>query len=83
MLSRSQLDHYHSKGYVVPEFRLDSETLDTIKSHYERLTSRWPEFQDYCPSVLAYDLAFLNYARIPEILDMVEQVLGDDFALWN
>jgi len=68
---------------VVPEFRLDNETLDTIKGHHERLTSRWPEFQDYCPSVLAYDLAFLNYARIPEILDMVEQVLGDDFALWN
>ncbi len=83
MLSRSQLDDYHSKGYVVPEFRLDNETLDTIKGHHERLTSRWPEFQDYCPSVLAYDLAFLNYARIPEILDMVEQVLGHDFALWN
>ena len=83
MLSRSQLDHYHSKGYVVPEFRLDNETLDTIKGHHERLTSRWPEFRDYCPSVLAYDLAFLNYARIPEILDMGEQVLGNDFALWN
>ena len=51
--------------------------------HHERLTSRWPEFRDYCPSVLAYDLAFLNYARIPEILDMVEQVLGSNFALWN
>ena len=83
MLSRSQLDHYHSKGYVVPEFRLDNGTLDTIKGHHERLTSRRPEFQDYCPSVLAYDLAFLNYARVPEILDMVEQVLGNDFALWN
>ena len=68
---------------MVPEFRLDNETLDTIKGHHERLTSRWPEFQDYCPSVLAYDLAFLNYARVPEILDMVEQVLGNDFALWN
>lgn len=83
MLSSSQLDHYHSKGYVVPEFRLDNETLDTIKVHHERLTARWPEFRDYCPSVLAYDLAFLNYARIPEILDMVEQVLGSNFALWN
>ena len=83
MLSSSQLDHYHREGYVVPEFRLDNETLDTIKVHHERLTARWPEFRDYCPSVLAYDLAFLNYARIPEILDMVEQVLGSNFALWN
>ena len=83
MLSRSQLDHYHNEGYIVPDFRLDNETLDTIKGHHERLISRLPEFRDYCPSVLAYDLAFLNYARIPEILDMVEQVLGGDFALWN
>jgi len=83
MLSRSQLDHYHNEGYIVPDFRLDNETLDTIKGHHERLISRLPEFRDYCPSVLAYDLAFLNYARIPEILDMVEQVLGGNFALWN
>ena len=83
MLSPAQLDHYDTQGFVIPDFRLDNETLDTIKGHHERLISRLPEFRDYCPSVLAYDLAFLNYARIPEILDMVEQVLGGDFALWN
>ena len=83
MLSTTQLDHYHTQGFVIPDFRLDKETLDTIKGHHERLIARLPEFRDYCPSVLAYDLAFLNYARIPEILDMVEQVLGGHFALWN
>ena len=83
MLSTTQLDHYHTQGFVIPDFRLDKETLDTIKGHHERLITRSPEFRDYCPSVLAYDLAFLNYARIPEILEMVEQVLGGHFALWN
>ena len=83
MLSTTQLDHYHTQGFVIPDFRLDKETLDTIKGHHERLITRLPEFRDYCPSVLAYDLAFLNYARIPEILEMVEQVLGGHFALWN
>ncbi|HAD35448.1 MAG TPA: phytanoyl-CoA dioxygenase family protein [Gammaproteobacteria bacterium] len=83
MLSTTQLDHYHTQGFVIPDFRLDKETLDTIKGHHERLIARLPEFRDYCPSVLAYDLAFLNYARIPEILEMVEQVLGGHFALWN
>ena len=83
MLSTTQVDHYHTQGFVIPDFRLDKETLDTIKGHHERLITRLPEFRDYCPSVLAYDLAFLNYARIPEILEMVEQVLGGHFALWN
>ncbi len=83
MLSTTQLEHYNTEGFVIPDLRLDKDTLDTIKGHHERLVSRLPEFRDYCPSVLAYDLAFLNYARIPEILDMVEQVLGSHFALWN
>jgi len=83
MLSTTQLEHYNTEGFVIPDFRLDKDTLGTIKGHHERLISRLPEFRDYCPSVLAYDLAFLNYARIPEILDMVEQVLGSHFALWN
>jgi len=83
MLSPAQLDHYDTQGFVIPDFRLEEEVLGAIKGHHERLVSRLPEFRDYCPSVLAYDLAFLHYARIPEILDMVEQVLGGDFALWN
>ena len=45
MLSSSQLDHYHNKGYVVPEFRLDNETLDTIKGHHERLTPAGLNFE--------------------------------------
>ena len=83
MLCTTQLKHYDSEGFVIPDFRLDKDTLVTIKGHHERLISRLPEFRDYCPSVLAYDLAFLNYARIPELLDMVEQILGNHFALWN
>ena len=27
--------------------------------------------------------AFLEFARTPGILDMVEQLIGSDFALWN
>ena len=37
----------------------------------------------YCPMLLAHDLSFLNYARDPKILDMVEQVIGPNIILWN
>ena len=30
-----------------------------------------------------HDTAFLNYARIPEIVDMVAQLIGEDILLWN
>lgn len=83
MLSALQLASYYEDGYVIPDFRLDEDALADIRSHHDRLIAGHPEFINYCPSVLAYDLAFLNYARIPAVLDMVEQVLGSDFALWN
>ncbi len=83
MLTTEQLNHYSTHGFVVPDYRLSDEVLASIRTDHDRLIVQHPEFRDYCPTLLAYDLAFLNYTRIPEVLDMVEQVLGGDFALWN
>jgi ectoine hydroxylase-related dioxygenase (phytanoyl-CoA dioxygenase family) len=83
MLSESELARYREHGFIVPDFRLPQETIEAIRRDHARLIERRPEFVDYCPTVLAYDLSFLNYARIPELVDMVEQILGPNFALWN
>ena len=83
MLTAEQLNHYRTHGYVVPDYWLGDEVLVSIRTDHDRLIAQHPEFRDYCPTLLAYDLTFLNYARIPDILDMVEQILGADFALWN
>lgn len=83
MLSEAQVASYHENGYIIPDFRLSSEELEDIKGAHDRLLAKHPEFRDYCPNLLAYDTGFLAVARKPEILDMVEQVIGPDFALWN
>ncbi len=83
MLSAAEIEHYHSDGYVIPDFRLGDDVLADIRACHDRLVARHPEFTDYCPAVLAFDTGFLNVARIPAILDMVEQLIGPDFALWN
>jgi len=83
LLTSEQLNQYHRDGYVTPDFRLSEQMLDDIRSSHDRLVERHPEYNDYCPAVLAYDLWFLNVGRQPEILDMVEQILGENFALWN
>jgi hypothetical protein len=83
MLSQSEIDHYHEAGYVIPDFRLPEEALEEIRAAHDRLLARHPEFRDYCSCLLQYDTGFLNFARQPALLDMVEQVLGPDFALWN
>ena len=83
MLTKTQLEQYREDGYVVPDYRLPDETIEAIREDHDRLLAGHPEYVNYCPNVLAFDLAFLNHARIPAVLDMVEQALGPDFALWN
>ena len=83
MLSQNQLDQYFADGYIIPDFRLPDETIAAIRADHDRLVQRHPEFTDYCSMLLRYDLSFLNYARNTDIVDMVEQILGPNFALWN
>ena len=83
MLTSDQVAEYHEKGYVVPDYGLSEETLESIRRDHDRLLAAHPDFRDNCPALLTYDLAFLNYARDPNILDMAAQVIGSDIALWN
>ena len=83
MLTRAEIDQYHRDGYVTPKFRLDQDILEDIREAHARLVHRHPQFSDYCSALLAYDPWFLTVARRSEILDMVEQVIGSNFALWN
>jgi len=83
MLSDGELAHYHEHGYVIPNYRVPEATLQRIREDHARLIAREPRFSDYCPYLLAHDVGFLNYARDPTIVDMVGQILGADFALWN
>ena len=83
MLTPDQVAHYHEQGFVVPDYRLDEQTLQSIRRDHGRLLAAQPEFRDNCSALLSYDMAFLNYARDPNILDMVEQLIGPDIALWN
>ncbi|MHA1529890.1 MAG: phytanoyl-CoA dioxygenase family protein, partial [Alphaproteobacteria bacterium] len=83
MLSDTQISEYHHKGYVVPDYRLPEAELQEIRARHTALLQRHPEFRDNASVLLSYDLGFLNYARDPAILDMVEQLIGPDICLWN
>lgn len=82
-LTADQKAQYQEDGYCIPDARLSDDALADLRAAHGRLVARRPEFRDYCSHVLAFDLAFLNIAREPMILDRVEDVLGPDIALWN
>ena len=83
MLTSEQVNHYKENGFVIPDFKVPEEVLECIRSDYDKLLALHPEFRDFCPSLLSYDMGFLEYARIPEIISMVSQVIGPDVILWN
>ena len=83
MLTEVQVTQYQEDGFVLPDFRLSEQTLEDIRATHGRLIERHRQFLDYCPAVLPYDLGFLNFARNPDILDMVAQLIGEDIAIWN
>lgn len=83
MLTNNQIEQYQENGFVIPDFRLDASTVQSIRDDHTRFVEKFPHFYDYCGALLVYDLAFLNYARNDSILDIVEQVLGPNIALWN
>jgi len=83
MLSRAEVAHYSEHGFVIPDFTLDAKIVEDIKRRHARLLENHPEFTDYCPALLAFEPGFLKYARNPDLLDMVCQLIGDDIALWN
>ena len=83
MLTNEQIARYHRDGFVTPDFRLSEAVIAEIQAAHARLIQQHPEFSDYCSAILAFDTWYLTVARIPEILDMVSQVIGDDIALWN
>ena len=83
MLNETQIAEYHERGYVIPDYRLPGDQLEEIRERHARLLKRHPEFRDNASVLLSYDLGFLNYARDPNILDMVAQLIGPDICLWN
>ncbi len=83
MLTPAQIAQYHDNGYVVPDFQVPPDALEAIKARHNALLADHPEFRDYCPALFDYDLGFRDFAANRSIIDMVEQLIGGDIALWN
>lgn len=82
-LTDAQLARYHEAGFVIPDYRLSETTLIRIRAAHSRFIERYPAFSDYCPALLPLDPGFLEFVRDETILNMVGQLIGNNFALWN
>lgn len=89
-LTKSDLEKYSADGYVIPDFKLPDELVQRLQWGTEtainRLTEYKPEdianphFIDF--SAEGIKNPFAEVAAHPNILDMVEQLIGPDIILW-
>ncbi|MEO8857752.1 MAG: phytanoyl-CoA dioxygenase family protein [Burkholderiaceae bacterium] len=96
-LTEGEVTHYLKQGYLIPRFRLSQARVDALRASLDRLIADNPDVRPeklVSAHVVAPDGGknvegvrghpdFLTLAREPEILDLVEQVLGPDIILWG
>ena len=97
MLSEAEIEQYHRDGLIIPSaYRIPESILQRIDTLYAQLlvdNQDNPEFSadfilgPHLDATGTYGVKgnpeWLDFARIPEILDMVEQLIGTDFILWG
>lgn len=89
-LSADELQYYRDNGYVLPRVRLPDDLLRRLQRGVDAVLSTYTDVSPedianphMIPSVDGLEEnPFMEAARHPQILDMVEQILGPDLVLW-
>ena len=96
-LSELEIETYRRDGLVIPaHYRVPAATLERIRQLYQELLDNNRDNPDFSPDFIlgphldasgTYGIKgnaeWLDIARDPEILDMVEQLIGPDLILWG
>ena len=97
LLTQEEIDTYQRDGLVIPSnYRLPPATLQRIHQLYAELLENNADSPDFSADFIlgphldangTYgikgDPQWLEFAQTPEILDMVEQLIGPDLILWG
>ena len=83
MLTNEEIRKYKEEGYLVPNFQMPEKDLLEIEELHDSLVKKFPKFKNYCPAILLHDEKFLKYCFNEKILNIIEQLIGKNFALWN
>ncbi|MGB1008441.1 MAG: phytanoyl-CoA dioxygenase family protein [Thiolinea sp.] len=96
-LTSAEITQYHEDGLVIPSgYRVPETVLQRIEALYEQLLTDNQGNPDFSADFIlgphldatgTYGIKgnpeWLEFARLPDILDMVEQLIGGDFVLWG
>ncbi len=83
-LSATEIETYRRDGIIVPKTGLNAATVAELRA---KLASFLAEQKitdaDYVPDIIERDPTWLRYGVMPEILDAVAQLIGQDIIIWG
>lgn len=93
ILSDHEIERYHRDGWVTPDYRLPAELHDAFRTVIEDLIAANPGVrpEQLVGAHVAGDRSsgvkgqprLLELAQSPDLLDMVEQLIGPDVIMWG
>lgn len=93
LLSEAEIAAYRRDGYVVPDYCLPEATVARMRAAFADLEAAnahlttdfilCPHLPDPAVQKVKGGPEWLEFATIPEILDMAEQLIGPDIILWG
>ena len=93
ILDAEHIRSYRERGYLVPPYRLPESVLVEMRNAFDRLLARNPDLpsdvmlQPHMEIPAAQGVKgskeWVKFAKIPEILDIVGQLIGEDLILWG
>jgi hypothetical protein len=93
-LSPDEIETYREEGLVIPRFSLSPDLLAALREDCERVIADNPDIRPEQLANVHFDKSshrpegvhggdrIRGYGALPEILDMVEQLIGPDIILW-
>jgi chlorinating enzyme len=93
VLTERELEGYRETGYLVPQYRLSPEQIQSLRDAVEHVIAANPGVRPEKlvnvhkagrnPQGLMGDARFLELGRDPNLLDIVSDILGPDIILWG
>lgn len=83
-LTASEIARYESDGVLAPAGRLSPATVAELEAELERFLgiNTWPN-ADFIPNVIDRMPEWRRFAMLPELVDPVRALIGDDVILWG
>ena len=83
-LSAAEIARYREDGIIVPKAGLGAATAAELHAKLDAfLKAQNITDADYVPDIIERDPTWLRFGVMPEILDAVAQLIGDDIIIWG